>query len=146
MVNYAVSATRVIPPNVPKAKAWLGLKDNARNPVGFGGITESTIVSENEDGTEFVRKLVRMGKEETQTVTLFEPTWYKARWQDSGSEASAILSSDKEGATYITFTYHWIRPDVEAGSEEDKQMAAQYEAIANKAADSAIKAAGDLKV
>ncbi|KDQ60482.1 hypothetical protein JAAARDRAFT_191860 [Jaapia argillacea MUCL 33604] len=145
MVNYAVSATRVIPPRVTRAQAWSALKDGAKNPVGFGGITESTIVSENENGTEFVRKFVRMGKEHTQAVTLFEPTWYKAKGQDPDSEVTIILSSDKEGVNYITFTFHWIHPDVEAGSEQDKQMAAQYEGIVNNAADSAIKAVDDIK-
>ncbi|KDQ60498.1 hypothetical protein JAAARDRAFT_205427 [Jaapia argillacea MUCL 33604] len=139
MVNYAVSATRVIPSHVTKAQAWSALKDSARNPVGFGGITECTILSESENGTELVRKLVRMGKEYTQVVTLFEPTWYKAKSQDPNSEVTIILSSDKEGVNYITFTFHWIHPDVKAGSEQDKQMAAQYEGIVNNAVESAVQ-------
>ncbi|KDQ60496.1 hypothetical protein JAAARDRAFT_32906 [Jaapia argillacea MUCL 33604] len=146
MVNYAVSATRVIPPPATKAQAWSAIKRIARNPVGVGGITENTILSENEDGTELVRKFVRMGKEETQTVTLFTPTWYKAKWHDSGSEVTVILSSDKEGVNYVTFTFHWIRPDVEAGSEQDKQMAVQYEGMVNSAVDNAIKIVDDIKV
>ncbi|KDQ60476.1 hypothetical protein JAAARDRAFT_205412 [Jaapia argillacea MUCL 33604] len=118
MVNYAAAATRPLPVNIPKAQVWSILKAVARNPIGFGGITESTIVSENEDGTEF----------------------YTAKWPDTGSAVNTILSSDSAGINYASLTFLWVHPEIQPGTEEDKKMVVQYDVVAQKAMENLLKA------
>jgi hypothetical protein len=62
-------------------------------------------------------------------------------YQEDRSVISNIISDGPGGTDkdlYMTYVFEWLRPKVEAGSEKEKELRAEYEKMAKMAVESSI--------
>ncbi|KAJ4055689.1 hypothetical protein NW756_003170 [Fusarium oxysporum] len=136
-------------PILSEAQVWNGLKRRVRKAHEFvAPILECEALSEEdtEAGTKVTRQVtfdkeVR-GSNETvvkEVVYEFAPTRVDF-YQPDGSKIFNIVSVDQGGSLILTFAFEWWHPQVEAESEEAKQLREKYFKMAKGAVEGTINA------
>ncbi|QKD62677.2 uncharacterized protein FOBCDRAFT_254570 [Fusarium oxysporum Fo47] len=136
-------------PILSEAQVWNGLKRKVRKAHEFvAPILECEVLSEEdkEVGTKVTRQVTfdkeARGSNDTvvkEVVHEFAPTRVDF-YQPDGSKIFNIVSVDQGGNLILTFAFEWWHPQVEAESEEAKQLREKYFKMAKGAVEGTINA------
>ncbi|EWZ83536.1 hypothetical protein FOCG_16922 [Fusarium oxysporum f. sp. radicis-lycopersici 26381] len=136
-------------PILSEAQVWNGLKRKVRKAHEFvAPILECEVLSEEdkEVGTKVTRQVTfdkeARGSNDTvvkEVVYEFAPTRVDF-YQPDGSKIFNIVSVDQGGNLILTFAFEWWHPQVEAESEEAKQLREKYFKMAKGAVEGTINA------
>ncbi|KAJ6783530.1 hypothetical protein PWT90_02061 [Aphanocladium album] len=128
-------------PALSAAQVWAGLRHKVRHADQFVPSITSCVV-EGEKDNVLTRRIVFEGTKETkETCTELAPHKVEFRLED-GTEIVNIVAagpSGKEEECYLTYSFKWQFPDIEAGSKEEKDMLAEQQKMAQDAVQSTIK-------
>ncbi|KAI9817565.1 MAG: hypothetical protein M1827_001177 [Pycnora praestabilis] len=147
-----ITASSTLPINPPSttpilstSQIWQGLVQKCRHPQDFlAAMSDCEVIEENAQGlTRIVTFKEGMGPPagKVEEKIVFVEGLKADFHMQTGSKVSNIISQGPSSPTelYLTFTWEWLHPEIEAGSEKEKEQKMMYQGTGGEAVASTIK-------
>jgi len=152
MVTINVAYTQAINPAgvtpvLTREQLWAGMERKVRAAHEFVPVFEAcTVLEEHENTIVRETKLKPMegrpGKTQKETCKLYKPT--KVDFHEPTGATITNMVSDGPGLTVeelqMTYFFEWPHPDVEAGSDKEKELTEQHRKRGKMSVDKSIEA------
>ncbi|KAK9646756.1 hypothetical protein HCH54_005488 [Aspergillus fumigatus] len=129
-------------------QVWKGLELKVRRPQEFiSAIDDCRVIEERDHGAYILREAhvatdlrqsPMAGQYVREECILHRPIWTHFTLPN-GSEVQNIVSVGPDQSLYLTFTYKWILPDIEAGTAEAQRAEEEHFEIAKTSVQGTIK-------